>query len=134
MELAKEIIYVAANLFWFFHVNEMADTFHYHHLLQRWHIFFEPTIVNVFFHPWHTISQILITYNELGWCFDLTTHPWSQQLPIPANKTKHTQNTISTSPTQQTNLSILLFWIRVHMDLKLGFFELGHYVFGSELG
>ena len=82
IKLAEEVINVIVNLICLFHVDEVPNSFHYNYFLQKWYIFLEPAILDIFLNTRHMINQVLITHNELNWYFDFTTNPWCREFPV----------------------------------------------------
>ena len=60
-----------ADFFWFFLIDEVSSSFHYDHLLQKWHISIEATLVYVVFHVWEIVGYVLISHYELHRHLDL---------------------------------------------------------------
>jgi hypothetical protein len=85
LEFFEEIIDVFVDLISPFLMDEMTCPFNYNYILQKWHISFQPTFVNVIFGTRCIIGKIKITYNKLNWNFDLGTSPWSIELPVSTN-------------------------------------------------
>jgi hypothetical protein len=81
-----------------FLVDEVCNSFHYNNLLQKWHIFLQPSLVYVFLDAGIIIGQVKVTHNELDRNFYLGPCPWGGELPISATKTN-----------KQKDLETLLF-------------------------
>lgn len=85
-EFLNEVINVFVDLIRSFLMDKVCNSFHYNDLLQKWHIFLEPTLVYVFLHAWSIIGQVKVTHNKLNRNFYLSPSPWGVEFPISAIK------------------------------------------------
>lgn len=85
-----------------FLVDEVSNSFHYNNLLQKWHIFLQPSLVYVFLDAGSIIGQVKVTHYELERNFYLGPCPWGGELPISTIKTNKKKD-------KQTLLYLLLF-------------------------
>lgn len=97
-EFLNEVINVFVDLIRAFLVDKVCNSFHYNDLLQKWHIFLEPTLVYVFLRAWSIIGQVKVTHNKLNRNFYLCPSPWGVEFPISAikrNKNEKEKSVIS---------------------------------------
>jgi hypothetical protein len=85
LEFFEEIVDVFVDLISPFLMDEVPCPFNYYHILQKWHISLHPTFVNVISCARCIIGKVKITHYKLHWNFDLSTSPWSIELPVSTN-------------------------------------------------
>lgn len=88
-------------------VNEVSHSLHDHNrLFKQRHVFLKLGTVYVFLHTRHIVDQILVPNRELCRYLDFASHPWSQQLIVPAIRVKCVDLCF------RINLSISHFFLR----------------------